>query len=234
MNLTQRIKDLICMTANYFKIAGNASLIYVTVPEPRSPTQNGITVSCILQQHNDSPALSSSRKGIRRASSYPPVMAPATNMYTCPFCKIAAHTPSSPPYNDGSSAHDDHPPRPSLLNNPQLVSPASFVILSTPQCLAFLDIMPLAQGHVLVTTRQHRGMVSDVDEDESRELGFWLPVLSRVIANVTATDAWNIVQNNGTYNVKIDRYPFLPGKHIRYLSPLKRKRRVAVSRPRNE
>jgi diadenosine tetraphosphate (Ap4A) HIT family hydrolase len=64
--------------------------------------------------------------------------------------------------------------------------------------MAFLDIMPLSPGHLLVTTRQHREKISDVTEEESRELGLWLPRMSRVLANVTGVQDWNIVQNNGT------------------------------------
>jgi hypothetical protein len=63
--------------------------------------------------------------------------------------------------------------------------------------MAFLDIMPLSPGHLLVTTRRHHEKISDVSEEESRELGLWLPRLSRVLANVTGVWDWNIVQNNG-------------------------------------
>jgi len=57
--------------------------------------------------------------------------------------------------------------------------------------------MPLSPGHLLVTTRKHHEKISDVSEEESRELGEWLPKLSRVLANVTGVWDWNIVQNNG-------------------------------------
>lgn len=63
--------------------------------------------------------------------------------------------------------------------------------------MAFLDIMPLSPGHLLVTTRRHNEKVSDVSEKEARELGEWLPRLSRVLAKVTGVWDWNIVQNNG-------------------------------------
>jgi diadenosine tetraphosphate (Ap4A) HIT family hydrolase len=64
--------------------------------------------------------------------------------------------------------------------------------------MAFLDIMPLSPGHLLVTTRTHHEKISDVGEEEARELGVWLPRLSRVLANATGVWDWNIVQNNGT------------------------------------
>ncbi|ESZ97014.1 glycerol dehydrogenase Gcy1 [Sclerotinia borealis F-4128] len=99
---------------------------------------------------------------------------------TCPFCSIASNYPTS-----------------SSLSNPDLTSPSAFVVLSTPLCMAFLDIMPLSPGHLLVTTRKHNEKISDVSEEEARELGEWLPRLSRVLAKVTGVWDWNIVQNNG-------------------------------------
>ncbi|TGO84429.1 hypothetical protein BPOR_0505g00020 [Botrytis porri] len=99
---------------------------------------------------------------------------------TCPFCSIASSYPPS-----------------SSLANPDLTTPSAFVVLSTPQCMAFLDIMPLSPGHLLVTTRNHNEKLSDVSEEEARELGEWLPRLSRVLAKVTGVWDWNIVQNNG-------------------------------------
>jgi diadenosine tetraphosphate (Ap4A) HIT family hydrolase len=104
-------------------------------------------------------------------------------MTSCPFCTIAkAFPPSSSP-----SANYD------------LVSPSAHVVMSTSLCLAFLDIMPLSPGHLLVTTRKHHERISDVTEEESRELGEWLPRLSRVLSNVTGVWDWNIVQNNGSF-----------------------------------
>jgi len=99
----------------------------------------------------------------------------------CPFCKIA----------------ENYPPSSSPSNDYELVSPSAFVVLSTPLCMAFLDIMPLSPGHLLVTTRKHHEKISDVTEEEARELGVWLTRLSRVLANVTGVYDWNIVQNNG-------------------------------------
>jgi hypothetical protein len=65
--------------------------------------------------------------------------------------------------------------------------------------MAFLDIMPLSPGHLLVTTRAHREKVSEITDEEARELGSWLRRLSRVLAGVTGVWDWNIVQNNGMF-----------------------------------
>jgi len=59
--------------------------------------------------------------------------------------------------------------------------------------------MPLSPGHLLLTTRAHHEKVSEVSDEEARELGRWLRVLSRVLARVTGVWDWNIVQNNGAF-----------------------------------
>ncbi|RKF60547.1 Hit family protein 1 [Erysiphe neolycopersici] len=104
-------------------------------------------------------------------------------MTSCPFCNIAKHFPPSPAQNIDARHYK--------------ISPPAYVILSTPLCLAFLDILPLSSGHVLLTTRQHREKISDVKDEEARELGVWLSKLSRALASVTDVWDWNILQNNG-------------------------------------
>ncbi|KHJ31112.1 putative hit domain-containing protein [Erysiphe necator] len=101
----------------------------------------------------------------------------------CPFCNIAKHFPPSPAPKIDAYHHK--------------ISPPAYVLLSTPLCLAFLDILPLSSGHVLLITRQHREKITDVKEEESRELGVWLSKLSGALARVTDVWDWNIVQNNG-------------------------------------
>ena len=122
----------------------------------------------------------------------------------CAFCAISAAYPSEP-----SSAIPSAP-------DPDQVSPQCHLILSAPHILAFLDIMPIAPGHILVTTRRHYRTLSDLrpissrgaDEpataedkelarETSRALGEWLPVLSRALCAVTGVEDWNVVQNNG-------------------------------------
>lgn len=100
---------------------------------------------------------------------------------SCPFCAIA----------------ETYPPSPSFNPDPELVTPSAFVVLSTPLCMAFLDIMPLSPGHLLLTTRRHHEKICDVSDEESQDIGRWLPILSRVLAKVTGVWDWNIVQNNG-------------------------------------
>ncbi|UPX11139.1 uncharacterized protein EKO05_0001762 [Ascochyta rabiei] len=76
-------------------------------------------------------------------------------------------------------------------------SPSSFVVVRARDVVAFLDILPMTRGHLLVTTRKHKVKVADMEARESREMGFWLPLLARTVAKVTGVTDYNIVQNNG-------------------------------------
>ena len=118
---------------------------------------------------------------------------------TCPFCKIAEAFPADP-----SSPVPEAP-------DPEKTSPQSHLILSTPHVLAFLDILPIAPGHILITTRDHYRKLSDLykplqDTEESkranaresaRALGEWLPIISAALCRATGIEDWNVVQNNG-------------------------------------
>ncbi|QKX55801.1 uncharacterized protein TRUGW13939_02899 [Talaromyces rugulosus] len=118
---------------------------------------------------------------------------------TCPFCAIAAAYPPIPP--SSALQRVSHPPTQTSSNEP---SSRAFLILATQHVLAFLDIMPLSRGHILLTTRNHWEKVGDVGVRVGEEIGKWLPVISRVTMRVIfgeeslAEDQhWNIVQNNG-------------------------------------
>jgi diadenosine tetraphosphate (Ap4A) HIT family hydrolase len=120
---------------------------------------------------------------------------------SCPFCTISTTYPAP------SSSYSSQTPKPDLAST--LVSPPAFLVLhSSPVCIAFLDILPLSTGHLLLTTRAHHEKVSEVTDEEARELGRWLRVLSRVLARVTGVWDWNIVQNNGGW---IFRFPLFTG-----------------------
>jgi diadenosine tetraphosphate (Ap4A) HIT family hydrolase len=110
---------------------------------------------------------------------------PPSSDSNCPFCAIAAkHTPFDPLY-----------PPASLPAN--LTTPESFVVLSTPHLVAFLDILPLSRGHLLLCTRAHRPKVSDVNRREASQLGEHVRLLSKALVRATGVPDWNVVQNNG-------------------------------------
>lgn len=132
------------------------------------------------------------------------VKMPSTHDYypvDCPFCNIANAYPAE------TSPVPRNP-------DPDLVSPQAHVILSTPHVMAFLDILPMAPGHILLTTRDHYKTVADLynpetgadwasqrhaskSREDSRAIGEWLPLVSRALQKSTGIEDWNIVQNNG-------------------------------------
>ncbi|KAI5370070.1 Putative histidine triad (HIT) protein [Septoria linicola] len=121
----------------------------------------------------------------------------------CAFCRISSAYPHEPPSNVPVSP------------DPERVDPQCHLILSTPLVLAFLDIMPISPGHILLTTRKHYRTLGDLRpvsksddtwtarraaeeaRDASRALGEWLPIVSRALCKVTGIEDWNVVQNNG-------------------------------------
>lgn len=82
---------------------------------------------------------------------------------SCPFCVISSSYPTVSP----SSLLT---PSSSEQLDPDKVDPPSFVLFSTEHVIAFLDIMPLTRGHVLVAPRKHRVKVGDLSPDESAEV----------------------------------------------------------------
>jgi diadenosine tetraphosphate (Ap4A) HIT family hydrolase len=78
----------------------------------------------------------------------------------CPFCNIASSYPPTP-FNDPES----NP----VSTVPDLI-PLSHLILSTEHVLAFLDIMPLTRGHVLVAPRNHYQTLGDMSVQAGQEV----------------------------------------------------------------
>ena len=145
---------------------------------------------------------------------------------SCPFCKISAAFPP-----DAATPIPQSP-------DPELLSPQCHLLLSTPQVLAFLDILPISPGHVLLTTRDHYEKLSNIPSTSrtpspsspslwgkqstisvaegntpSQALGFWMPILSRALAKSLDIDDWNVVQNNGARAAQV-----VPHVHFHFLS----------------
>lgn len=142
---------------------------------------------------------------------------------SCPFCKISAAYPPSP------TSPIPHSP------DPERIDPQCHLILSTPHVMAFLDILPISPGHILLTTRSHYEKLSNVPSaptptpssqsptlwqnkpiDEgatpAAALGFWMPILSRALARSLDIEDWNIVQNNGARAAQV-----VPHVHFHYI-----------------
>ncbi|KAG6028635.1 hypothetical protein E4U41_000623 [Claviceps citrina] len=124
----------------------------------------------------------------------------------CPFCAITA---KHPPYD---------PLRPPPSIDPTLTAPESYIVLSTPLLIGFLDIMPLSRGHLLLCPRAHRPKLTDATRQESLDLGNYLRVLSSALARATAVEDWNVVQNNGAAAAQVVphmHYHIIPRPEIR-------------------
>ncbi|CCC07067.1 hypothetical protein SMACR_01091 [Sordaria macrospora] len=106
----------------------------------------------------------------------------------CPFCHISS---TFPPYSPVS------PPTPFPPSTSTSPHPQTFLLLSTPLLVAFLDIMPLSPGHLLLCPRRHAAKLTDVFSDEAAELGRYLRILSEAVTRATGIKDWNVVQNNG-------------------------------------
>ena len=64
--------------------------------------------------------------------------------------------------------------------------------------LAFLDINPLARGHTLVIPKEPAETLDALSDDAAAAIGRVLPRICRAVKEVTGTQAYNVLQNNGS------------------------------------
>lgn len=64
--------------------------------------------------------------------------------------------------------------------------------------LAFLDIMPLAPGHVLVIPKEEKATMAELSDESAAALGRALPRICRAVMRATGATAYNLLQNNGS------------------------------------
>ncbi|XXG98069.1 hypothetical protein Hte_004388 [Hypoxylon texense] len=141
--------------------------------------------------------------------SFDPGVTPADSD-PCPFCNIAA---AYPPFEPSSP-----PPASSPSLAPAKLAPPAFVVLSTPALVAFLDILPLSHGHLLLCPRAHRPKLTDATAREAAALGAALRVLSAALVRATGVPDWNVVQNNGAAAAQVVghvHYHLIPRPEIR-------------------
>ncbi len=70
-------------------------------------------------------------------------------------------------------------------------------VLRTDTCMAFLDINPLADGHLLLIPLEHYGRLEDMPPAVVAGLCRHLPGLGRAVSRVTGAEGYNVLQNNG-------------------------------------
>jgi histidine triad (HIT) family protein len=63
--------------------------------------------------------------------------------------------------------------------------------------LAFLDIGPLSDGHLLVIPKERVAFLHELSDEAAAALGRALPRLCRAVMEATGAGAYNILQNNG-------------------------------------
>lgn len=71
------------------------------------------------------------------------------------------------------------------------------VVHEDQSTIAFLDIGPLAEGHLLVVPRMHVSRLSDLPAEVAADLGSKLPLLGRALMKVTGNSAFNVLCNEG-------------------------------------
>lgn len=70
-------------------------------------------------------------------------------------------------------------------------------VLETPAAVAFLDVGPLAEGHVLLVPRRHAERLEQLPAEDMADLARSLPALAGAIARATGAAGLNLLQNNG-------------------------------------
>ena len=63
--------------------------------------------------------------------------------------------------------------------------------------LAFLDIIPMSEGHTLVISKEEAPTLDKLSQESAAAIGRVLPRLSRAVLRATGATDFNILQNNG-------------------------------------
>ena len=70
-------------------------------------------------------------------------------------------------------------------------------VLEDESALAFMDIGPLAEGHVLLIPRRHYETVDQMPPQEAAAMLRHVPALVAAVRAATACQGVNVLQNNG-------------------------------------
>lgn len=63
--------------------------------------------------------------------------------------------------------------------------------------LAFLDVAPLAPGHVLLIPKEEKATLGELSDASAAALGRALPRICRAVCEATGASDYNVLQNNG-------------------------------------
>ncbi len=64
-------------------------------------------------------------------------------------------------------------------------------------CIAFLDIGPLADAHLLIVPKEHFEWITDIPAPQVAAVAQRIPQLARAVMKVTGAEGFNVLQNNG-------------------------------------
>lgn len=70
-------------------------------------------------------------------------------------------------------------------------------VFEDAHCLAFLDIGPLAPGHLLVVPKAHVERIWQLDAETASAIGVALAGLAKAVVDATGAEGCNVLQNNG-------------------------------------
>ncbi|UCE58824.1 MAG: HIT family protein [Phycisphaerales bacterium] len=71
------------------------------------------------------------------------------------------------------------------------------VVFENDSIFAFLDVGPLAEGHLLVIPRDHYANLVELPSSLCAQIGSLIPKLGRVLLDVTAAEGFNLLANQG-------------------------------------
>ena len=74
--------------------------------------------------------------------------------------------------------------------------PAS-VVFENESLTVFLDINPLAEGHLLIIPKEHVTQIKDMPPDLSGRMLACVPYLGKALLEVTGASGFNVLINNG-------------------------------------
>jgi histidine triad (HIT) family protein len=72
------------------------------------------------------------------------------------------------------------------------------VVYEDEDVLAFLDVGPLAEGHLLVIPRDHHDRLTDLTPEKCSKLAAVLPTLGRALLAVSGAPGFNVLVNQGS------------------------------------
>jgi histidine triad (HIT) family protein len=70
-------------------------------------------------------------------------------------------------------------------------------VLESADCLAFLDVAPLAPGHCLLIPKTHYGSLAELPADQAGALLGRLPALGGAVLRATGAEGFNVLLNSG-------------------------------------